>query len=179
MIPDLKFTPKTGWVYCITDLVSGKKYVGQTVSTIYDRWKMHVGHARSGYKTGGLYLAILNATSRDQFTLEVLEEVEREELSKREQHWINTLNTLHPNGYNRTSKGKIVSLESRLKMRNAQRLIYGRAVRLKNTETGEEKAFESCAAAEEYIGAKRGTVIAGLYRKGRTVKHIWEIIHND
>ena len=36
-----------GYIYCITNTVNGKQYIGQTKRTVEERWKQHICNALS------------------------------------------------------------------------------------------------------------------------------------
>ena len=77
-------------IYCVTNTINGKQYVGQTVDN-----KCKYGHGlalKQAYKHYG----------KDAFIYERLFNniVNRKQLNILEKFWINTLNTLSPNGYN-------------------------------------------------------------------------------
>ena len=103
----------TGSIYKITCLPTGKAYVGQTRDTktksgrpyaygVSGRWNDHVTCSSST----PLGLAI-TAHGPDAFMVESLEVcVPESKLDEREAHWIATLNTLTPNGYNKMRHGR-------------------------------------------------------------------------
>ena len=116
-----------GRVYCVTNNLNGKQYVGQTIT----QHSRHVhGHAiRAAYKKHGFknfsYDIICDKVADDK-TLDYLE-----------QFWINVIGTLAPNGYNlegggrwgkyvyhAPSKGKKASAETRTKMSESQRMYW-------------------------------------------------------
>lgn len=109
-----------GSIYKAKSKTSGKEYVGQTQDTktrdtkpykygIIGRWSDHVSSAFRGAKTP-LAKAIMEFGA-DDFELTCLEkDLPENTLDEREAHWIATLNTITPHGYN-------VMLHSRCKHR--------------------------------------------------------------
>lgn len=197
---DLRIKPTHGWIYCITNKVNGKKYVGQTTATIYDRWKGHLAEARNeGRRTAPLDVDIRGATEDKQFLVEELEYVSAGELCVRERHWIDVLKSLYPSGYNKTTGGwsgysvceetrlargkvwlgKKHTAESCANMRDSKRARCGRPVTLKNSISGETYSFGSRAEAAEFIGVPRKNMIQAMYTKNKNIAKIWAILHSD
>lgn len=86
-------------IYCLTHRVSGKLYVGQS-RDIEGRWR---SHARA---TGGLGIAgAIAKYGWSEFDALVLELCPIELLNERERHWVETLGSLSPGGYNLTTGG--------------------------------------------------------------------------
>lgn len=123
------------YIYCITNLINGKKYVGQRKKT--------VEKSKSYYGSGVYIKRSIKKYGKDNFKKEILEVVDGDSillLSERERFWIKTLDTMHPNGYNlteggdngyslsdeakqkisKTHKGKIISEETRMKISKSQ-----------------------------------------------------------
>lgn len=89
-------------IYKITNIQTGKMYVGQTKKLLNERFESHVAAAR----TCDTYLYRAFAKyGISNFSIEVIECVSDDELDTREQHWIDALNTLAPFGYNMTIGG--------------------------------------------------------------------------
>lgn len=93
---------KTGIIYCITNIITRKQYVGQTRGELNKRWKQHLQEAKT-YNTRPLYRA-LNKYGDSNFKIKILEECPIEKLNDRECYWIEKLNTFNE-GYNATSGG--------------------------------------------------------------------------
>lgn len=102
-------------VYLITNLINGKKYVGQTIQPLKSRWACHKS---SGRGCPALKSAIKKYGEENFKVEEVDQAISREELDVKEKKWIAELNTFTPNGYNLTSGGEhpIFSEEARIKM---------------------------------------------------------------
>jgi hypothetical protein len=79
-------TDKTG-IYKITDIVSGKCYVGQAVN-ISQRWRQHVkrGLGAEAPTHNKLYPA-MKSVGVENFTFEIIEECSRSELDEKEDFW--------------------------------------------------------------------------------------------
>lgn len=86
-------------IYAIMNIVNGKQYVGSAVN-IPGRWRVHRHHLRARTHTNRYLQHAWNKHGEAAFTFTILEECPREQLIEREQHWIDTLNTVH-SGYNR------------------------------------------------------------------------------
>ena len=95
-----------GYIYCITNLINGKKYVGKTTQTIEQRFKEHCRDSRKEvYKKRPLYDA-MRKYGVENFKVEQLEEVLVDDnLSDREVFWIKELQSYGHNGYNATEGG--------------------------------------------------------------------------
>ena len=90
-------------LYCITNKINGKKYVGITKQGADRRFRQHISDSKR-YKT-----VLHNAIRKhgpDSFSLEILCKARSyDELMRMEKETIESLNTMHPNGYNMTYGG--------------------------------------------------------------------------
>lgn len=87
-------------IYCITNIVNDKQYVGQAVIKS-KRWKDHKSALSVGKHSNRYLQAAYNKYGKEAFVYTVLEILPTLlNLDEREQHWINKLNTVAPNGYN-------------------------------------------------------------------------------
>lgn len=116
-------------IYCLINLINGKKYVGKTVNKLKKRIWVHKCNKNS-------YIGrAIQKYGWENFAVEILEECTAEELSEREIFWIKTLNTKSPSGYNLTdggegSLGREYSEETRTKIATG---VPKRAVRCIDT----------------------------------------------
>lgn len=104
-------------VYCITNAITGKKYVGQTRNTLAKRWWWHKLYAARG-SSSAIHGAI-RKYGESAFKLSQLDVARSlEELNQKEIFYIKQLNTLAPSGYNLTTGGDVFthSEETRAKM---------------------------------------------------------------
>jgi len=88
-----------GYIYLITNTVTGKRYVGQTQQEdIERRWK---AHRKCDKKSCGSYL--LRAYKKygiDKFKFKIICICFNNDCNKFEEEYINKFNTICPNGYN-------------------------------------------------------------------------------
>lgn len=91
-------------IYLVTNLINGKLYVGQTTRTLKKRWKEHCSKTS---KCPCLHNAI-EKYGKENFKVEQIDiAIDRKELDKKEQYYINFYNTLAPNGYNLETGGNL------------------------------------------------------------------------
>lgn len=95
-----------GYIYCITNLINSKRYVGKTTCGIRERWQQHcTDRFKRDSEKRPLYSAF-NKYGVENFKVEELEYVEDDsKLDEREIYWINELGTYGINGYNATKGG--------------------------------------------------------------------------
>lgn len=79
-------------IYCITNTVNNKKYIGQTRNKLARRWSEHLYDARSG--RGGVVHTAMRKYGDDKFTIEQIDSARTlRELGEKETAWIERLNT--------------------------------------------------------------------------------------
>ena len=92
-----------GFIYLITTNINDKKYVGQTVGSVQDRWNQHLRATREK-SSRHLYDAI-KLYGYQSFSIQILEEVPNDQLNERECYWISYYDSFKK-GYNMTSGGE-------------------------------------------------------------------------
>jgi group I intron endonuclease len=94
-----------GCVYCATNIVNGKKYIGKTIMNLKDRIYAH--NYRSKRNEPGHLNSAIRKYGFDNFQWESLyEDIIEINLFNKEKELILGLNTQHPNGYNLTEGGE-------------------------------------------------------------------------
>lgn len=94
------------YIYCFTNLINGKKYIGSTIHTPESRYKQHIynaTHENAHQYNYPLYQAI-RKYGIDNFKFESLfeKECDEEEIREIEAEYIKKYNCVSPNGYNQT-----------------------------------------------------------------------------
>jgi group I intron endonuclease len=88
-----------GIIYCYTNKLNGKKYIGQTIHP-EQRKRNHIHEALKKNSDYNFHCA-LRKYGIENFAYEVLLECEsRTDMNEKELEFIRSLNTLQPNGYN-------------------------------------------------------------------------------
>lgn len=105
-------------IYKITNLINNKIYIGQTITTLDNRWKRHTWNCT----TNNSHMAITDAIAKygkNNFKIEQIDIADTiDELNNKEQYWISFSKSMSPNGYNLTSGGNnfIMSDETKKKI---------------------------------------------------------------
>ena len=96
---------KYGIIYCATNTINNKKYIGQTIRSLDKRIKEHISHASKDNKYA-FHLAI-NKYRIDKFEWEEIDVANnQEELDEKELYWIDFYNTYGKGGYNMSVGGQ-------------------------------------------------------------------------
>ena len=103
-----------GIIYKITNKVTNKIYIGQTIKTLDQRWHQHIKEAIEaidGYRQSfPLFHRMIIKYGKENFYPEVIEECENSEMNIREKYWINFFNSYN-DGYNSTIGGQEIFKE--------------------------------------------------------------------
>lgn len=94
-----------GFIYKITNNVNNKVYIGQTIQTIKERFYQHCATKCSDSVLNMAIHKAIKKYGKSNFTIEVIEEVEKDSLNDREKFWIEHYNSYN-NGYNSTRGGQ-------------------------------------------------------------------------
>lgn len=141
-----------GYIYLIENLINGKQYIGQTITTIKHRWGQHTAHTK-GHHNMPVVFAI-NKYGKENFTINEVQKYEADTkedllnlLNKAEIYYIAEYNTLSPIGYNVTSGGNNVSSS------------LAKPVDAYTTDGEFLRSFDSAAEAGRFYNVSDGSVI--------------------
>lgn len=97
---------KYGVIYCATNIINDKRYIGQTIRSVKRRTQEHKWYASNGSELP-IHRAI-RKYGEDNFEWSVIDTADgREELDSREIYWIEKHNTFKGDGYNASTGGQI------------------------------------------------------------------------
>lgn len=113
-----------GYIYCITNLINSKRYIGKTTTTIKERWYEHCWTSQNKKDIKYPLYAAMRKYGVENFQIECLEEVNDELLSEKEVYWIKELETYGTHGYNATKGGDGVQLYDHEELLQLARLGY-------------------------------------------------------
>lgn len=88
-------------IYKITNKVTGKIYIGQTIQTLHDRWREHVTTIKCR-----LLAEAIRENGRNAFVIESIARCDsKDEMNSREEYYIKLFKSRHPFGYNLNAGG--------------------------------------------------------------------------
>lgn len=144
-----------GVIYKITNIVTGKVYVGKTTTTAKDRFRDHCVNARRG---NGAYLyKSIRKYGKESFVIEVIDHgVNEAELDRKEIEWIAKLQSTDSRfGYNCTvgGDGRKHSESSRARLKGVRTMSAAAREKLRIANLGRKMPRE---AVEKVAASKRG-----------------------
>ena len=114
-------------IYCIENIQTNKKYIGQSVS-IEDRWSKHMSELNNGLHHNDYLQKAWNKYGKESFNFTVLEYCDIDKLNDRERYYIEYYDTMNRDkGYNLKSGGQdhnTCSEEIKKKLSNSIRKSY-------------------------------------------------------
>lgn len=106
-------------IYCIENLVNGKKYIGQSVDIMH-RFYDHRSDLNANKHYNSHLQRAWNMYGEDNFIFYILEECDFDTLDDREKYYVKLFSANIPEfGYNKNSGGKGTTQELRIKLSNA------------------------------------------------------------
>lgn len=129
-------------IYCITNKLNGKQYVGQTVRSLEERYSEHCR------KLNTVVGKAIKKYGKENFNIEILDSsLIIDDLNDKETYWIKEKNTIIPNGYNlcyggNSTLGYTHKNESKLKMSTTKKRL-GNMVGEKNHFHGKKHTAET------------------------------------
>ncbi len=155
-------------IYKITNMISGKIYIGQTVQTVRDRWHEH-SRPRRGAHTGRSAIAsAISLYGKENFKIEEIDTASSlEELNIKEETYIKAFNSLAPNGYNLHLGGdsRICHEETKGKIRAS---LKGREI--PNRWTGGNRAPRTEAQKAHLSAQIKGRPNVVLYKQVQCIE---------
>lgn len=168
-------------IYKISNLVSGRVYVGQTKERFQRRYWLHQWELRNGCHDNKYLQNAWNKYGEDNFIFEVIEILPREEIDERERYWIayyreNGGCYCIQDGGQPTNIGRYVSPEARKRVgeMNRQRMLGSKLSektkqKMAEIRTGKHPIRKNDLMTEDEARTVKEMLIAG-YSSGDIVK---------
>lgn len=110
-----------GFIYKITNKKNGKIYIGQTIQPIQRRFNQHVSHAITE-KSDHKFARAIRKYGKENFEIEIIEEIEKDKLDEREKYWIKFYNSIQE-GYNTAEGGTDIGAGAYYELEEAEKII--------------------------------------------------------
>lgn len=175
------------YIYCFTNLINQKKYIGSTINKPNIRYNQHLYnafHQDSNKYQYPLYQAI-RKYGIENFSYEILAEVNcsEEEIRKLEKQYIHQYDTISPNGYNQTDDTihPINATESYQKMSETKRELAKSVAHVDDNDNiiTIYRSIVDCAEALGLDEKKIGACCRGERRTTNNKKFYWINENNE
>lgn len=77
-----------GFIYKVTNNINGKVYIGQSIFEIHKRFKEHLSDSNKPSNSSRPFYNAINKYGKENFSIELIEEVDNDYLNDREKFWI-------------------------------------------------------------------------------------------
>jgi len=170
-------------IYCITNRINNKKYIGQTINSADFRLRKHISCINCKNICSALYSAIKKYGKENFFIKEIISgEFSKEELNILEEKYIKEYNTISPYGYNlQTGGGSFrVSEEVKAKMKvkmKGRKITWGDKVSESMKKKWKDPEYRKTQILQRH--EKRGKYKEGIVKEKLRVKIDEEEFTND
>lgn len=132
-----------GIIYCVENLINGKKYVGQTIRPLRVRWLQHISDSkRLGFRGLRKFSRAIKKYGKNNFKVSIIDSGDNfDDLNEKEIFWIEKMNSFQK-GYNsnKGGSGKGISEEVRKKIsESSKNRVISEETRLKMIEAAKTK----------------------------------------
>lgn len=148
-------------IYKITNLITGKLYIGQTRSTLKKRFSQHCERRNKTV----ISLALKKYGKCNFSITPLIEGVKTQaDANREEQRLIEELNTVSPNGYNIENGGNVCAMLKGTKLKISKALKGRKVTWGTKVSTSVKKLWEEPEYREKQVKQRRSK--RGKYRKG-------------
>jgi len=159
------------YIYCITNLINNKKYVGLSTKTVEE--------SKNYYGSGILISKSLKKNGKINFKKEILENnLTIDIICEREIYWIKEIDCKYPNGYNLCDGGQGTlnpSDETRLKMSKAKKGVIPYN---KGKSPSDETRKNMSDSHKGIPGYYKGMTLSEEHKKSLSLSHMGNIPSN-
>ena len=163
-----------GYIYCITNLINSKRYIGKTTSSIQDRWKQHCRDKNKRKCEKRPLYSAMDKYGIENFIVEELEYVEDDSLLQdKEIYWIKELNTYGSSGYNASKGGDGKLLYDHNEIIELAKLGYSEPQIAEKIQCSKDIVYKILKANNVKVRRNSAKLIAQFDLAGNYIQTFW------